>query len=190
MTTTKSLLKAAGVLVAGATLALPAAASAKSAPTAPPQHVVGEPITEENVNHVFFEARIVGADGGVVKTLACDWKLPGDDDRECLRFQGDPQNAVEAIRDAGGARAVKRVTSPEIGLDSTTRITRRAGGSWLFRTTGRSGDLDLNNGWVCDEDGYGCTMWDANGEDSAKDEVKAAAAKMQKKARKARRAKR
>jgi hypothetical protein len=86
---------------------------------------------------VTVEVDVVGPSRAVVERLACSWEYaPEEDDHACLAFQGDPQRAIAAIREAGGVRAVKHVTAPTKGIDTTTRISRRADGTWVFRTTG------------------------------------------------------
>ena len=61
------------------------------------------------------DINILDAAGTSLKTLSCEWTEPQEDDRQCLRFQSDPQVAFEAIEEAGGVRIEKHTTSD--GLD-------------------------------------------------------------------------
>lgn len=147
-----------------------AGAGAAAAPT---------PVSEADMRPVSSEVRILGADGAVLVARDCAWTEPGAEDRPCLRFAGDPQAAVAAIREAGGSGATVRVVSAPIGLDGLTRWSRRADGSWLVRTTGTDvNGRRMHHGRVCSADGEQCVRWDAGGAKAARKDVRAAAAQL------------
>jgi hypothetical protein len=125
------------------------------------------------------EIVIADAAGTAVKTLSCEWREPEEDDMPCIRFQGDPQTAFEAIEAAGGVRA-DQVTTLEDGQMTIAR-SRRADGTWLIRSKGTVDGKYLHFGRVCTADGQVCTLWDADGGKYARKSVKAAAAKLRNK---------
>ena len=127
---------------------------------------------------VKVEIGILDAAGTNVKSLACEWTEPQEDDRPCLRFQSDPQVAFAAIEEAGGVRAEQHTTSD--GLDSRAVYSKRADGTWLIRSRGTSDGKPLHFGMVCTADGQKCQRWDADGAKYARKSVKAAAAKLRK----------
>lgn len=137
------------------------------------------PVGEADLRPVSSAVRILDADGGVLRSHDCAWTVPAEDDRPCLRFASDPQVAVDAIREAGGARATVRVVSEPIGLDGLTTWSERADGTWLVRTTGTDvHGRPMHHGRVCTADGEDCARWDAKGARAAKSKVRAAAAKL------------
>jgi hypothetical protein len=120
-----------GGLAALAAAAIAATAGASGAPSGPVPADVSRP------SPVHIQLDVIDARGKVVEHLDCSWEYaPEDDDRECLDFQGDPQNAIAHIREAGGVRVVKHLQAPTKGIDTTTRISKRRDGVWVFRTTG------------------------------------------------------
>lgn len=127
---------------------------------------------------VKFEATVSDAAGTTVKTLACEWREPEEDDMACIKFQGDPQTAFATIEEAGGVRADKAMTFED--GSSTTAYSKRADGTWLIRTKGTVGGKDLHNGYVCTADGQSCKRWDVDGAKHARKTVKATAAKLRK----------
>jgi len=136
-----------------------------------------EPIPASEMRLVISDVEILDGAGAVVARHHCEWTEPQDDDRPCLAFSGDPQDAIAAIRAAGGDGANIHVVSPEIGLDGRSTIRRRAGGRWLFRgessTPGRK-----PRGHLCSADGTSCTHWDAARSGGARAAVRAAAARL------------
>jgi hypothetical protein len=122
------------------------------------------------------EIVISDAAGTAVKTLECEWREPDDDDRPCIRFQGDPQTAFAAIEAAGGVRA-DQVTTLEDGQMTIAR-SRRADGTWLIRSKGTIDGAYQHFGRVCTADGRRCTPWDAHGAKHARKKVRAAAARL------------
>ncbi len=124
------------------------------------------------------EIVISDAAGTAVKTLNCEWREPEEDDRPCIRFQGDPQTAFAAIEDAGGVRAEQHTTSD--GLDANAVYSKRADGTWLIRSKGTSDGKPLHFGMVCTADGQKCQRWDVDGAKYARKSVKAAAFKLRK----------
>jgi hypothetical protein len=125
---------------------------------------------------VKFEAIVSDAAGTTVKTLACEWREPEEDDMACIKFQGDPQTAFATIEEAGGVRADKSMTFED--GSSTTAYSKRADGTWLIRTKGTVAGKNLHNGYVCTADGQSCKRWDVDGAKFARKSVKAAAAKL------------
>ena len=111
-----------------------------------------------------------------MKSLSCEWTEPQEDDRQCLRFQSDPQVAFEAIEEAGGVRIEKHTTSD--GLDMNAVYSKRADGTWLIRSKGTVNGEYLHFGRVCTADGQSCVRWDADGATAARKHVKAAATKL------------
>src|SRR5690242_1487723 len=66
------------------------------------------PVSDEALNRpVSVDVSILDAAGATVDTLSCEWSTggPGDDDRVCLHFQSDPQEAFATIEEAGGVSA-------------------------------------------------------------------------------------
>jgi hypothetical protein len=123
-----------GGLAALAATALVAVAGASGAQAGPSKPV---PVDLSKPSPVAIQVDVIDARGTVVEHLDCAWEYaPEDDDRACLAFQGDPQNAIAHIKDAGGVRVVKHTQAPTKGIDTTTRITKRRDGVWVFRTTG------------------------------------------------------
>lgn len=122
---------------------------------------------------------ISDASGTAVKTLACEWTEPQEDDRPCIRFQGDPQNAFEAIEEAGGDRADQLTTTQ--GGEMRVSYAKRVDGTWLIRHRGVINHQNNDFGHVCTADGQKCVRWDASGAKSARKHVKAAAAKLRRK---------
>ena len=124
-----------GGLAALAAGAVAAAAGASIAQAGPQGRLV--PVDLSKPSPVAIQLDVLDARGKVVEHLDCAWEYaPEDDDRACLAFQGDPQSAIARIREAGGARVVKHLQAPTKGIDTTTRISRRRDGVWVFRTTG------------------------------------------------------
>ncbi|MBE2317268.1 hypothetical protein DVA67_014900 [Solirubrobacter sp. CPCC 204708] len=125
---------------------------------------------------VKVDAKVFDAAGTTVKTLACEWTEPEDDDMPCIKFQGDPQTAFATIEEAGGVSAEKTTTLED---GSTTSVySKRADGTWLIRTRGTVGGKDMHFGQVCTADGQKCQMWDVEGAKFARKSVRAAAAKL------------
>jgi len=121
---------------------------------------------------VAVEIAISDAAGNVTETLSCEWTEPQEDDRQCLRFQGDPQTAFAKIEESGGVRADQ--TTSTRGETVNIAYSKRADGTWLIRARGR----DYHAGRVCTADGQKCVRWDADGRKSAIRSVKAAAGKL------------
>ena len=165
------MIKRALPLTAALALTLSSAAAA-DAPT---------PITHFPL--VTSEIALLSDDGHVLDRLECEWTEPGPEDRPCIAFAGDPETWIAALREAGADRAVRRVTSPENGLDAVTRYSRRADGTWLTRTRGTARGRELDNGSVGAADGSVRSLWDAAGKSSARGAVKAAAARVDRKLR-------
>jgi hypothetical protein len=132
------------------------------------------PVTEFPL--VKVDINILDTGGTSLKTLSCEWTEPQEDDRQCLRFQSDPQVAFEAIEEAGGVRIEKHTTSD--GLDVNSVYSKRADGTWLIRSKGTSDGKPMHFGMVCTADGQKCVRWDADGAKFARKSVRAAAAKL------------
>ena len=124
------------------------------------------------------EIAIADAAGTAVKTLSCEWTEPQEDDRQCLRFQGDPQTAFAAIEEAGGVRADQHTTVRRPTM--TIAYSKRADGTWLIRSKGTIDGKSMHFGRVCTADGQKCVRWDVDGAKHARKSVKAAAAKLRK----------
>jgi hypothetical protein len=127
---------------------------------------------------VSTEITISDGAGTAVKSLACEWTEPQDDDRQCLRFQSDPQVAFAAIEEAGGVRADQHTVTE--GADMTIAYSKRGDGTWLIRSKGTIDGAARHFGRVCTADGQHCARWDAEGARFARRDVKAAAAKLRK----------
>lgn len=154
-----------------------AAALACAVPAGAADHVVGA--VAPNDEPVSYAISVLDASGATVSTLACDWiGFPGDDDRPCLSWAGDLGPTIDAIEAAGGVQSVSRVLAPAHALDATTRISPRADGTWLIRTTGASENGPLHNGRVCDREGRHCVTWDADGQAHASKLIQRAAKKL------------
>jgi hypothetical protein len=132
------------------------------------------PVTEFPL--VKVDINILDAGGTSLKTLSCEWTEPQEDDRQCLRFQSDPQVAFEAIEEAGGVRIEKHTTSD--GLDVRAVYSRRADGTWLIRSRGTSDGKPMHFGMVCTADGQRCERWDVDGAKHARKAVRATASKL------------
>jgi hypothetical protein len=138
------------------------------------------PVPQEDVDRpVSINVHILDAAGSSVGTRACDWAVggPGDDDRQCLRFQSDPQFAFEAIEEAGGVRAEQHTVAANLS-DMRTSWSRRGDGTWLIRGKGTVRGEPRHFGLVCTRDGQKCVRWDAEGARQARRDVQAAAAKL------------
>jgi hypothetical protein len=155
-----------------ATLAAAACTAGGGAASAAPT-----PITAEDLRLVTSQVSILAGDR-VVERHSCEWTLPGPEDEPCLRFSGDPQPAIAAIRAAGGDRARILVTAPDIGLRGVMTIGRRANGQWLLRGDGEARGRRSSRGHLCSSDGASCVRWDAAGARSARPAVRAAAARL------------
>ena len=126
---------------------------------------------------VAVEIAISDAAGNVTETLSCEWTEPQEDDRQCLRFQGDPQTAFAKIEESGGVRADQTTTTR--GETVTIAYSKRTDGTWLIRAKGDlPGGRRYHAGRVCTADGQKCVRWDADGRKSAIRSVKAAASKL------------
>lgn len=155
------------LLTAIALATLSTTAHAQSGPVA---------VSEADLRLVKTEIVISDAAGTGVRTLACEWREPQADDRECLRFQSDPQVAFEAIAEAGGVRADQHTVFD--GADMTIAYSERADGTWLIRSKGTIDGKPMHFGRVCTADGQSCRRWDADGARFARKRVRAAAAKL------------
>jgi hypothetical protein len=143
-----------------------------------------EPVSEEALNRpVSVDVSILDAAGTSVDTLSCEWSTggPGDDDRTCLHFQSDPQEAFATIEAAGGVRAEQHTvvggTDGNAG-DMAITYSKRADDTWLIRSKGIVRGAPMHFGRVCTADGQSCVRWDADGAKAARKDVKAAAAKL------------
>ena len=117
-----------------AALAASAIAAVAGAQTGPSKAV---PVDLSQPSPVAIQLDVLDSRGRVVEHLDCAWEYaPEEDDRACLAFQGDPQTAIAHIREAGGVKVVKHLQAPAKGIDTTTRISKRRDGVWVFRTTG------------------------------------------------------
>jgi len=157
--------------IALATLTATASAQTPAAGTAP------VPVTD--FPPVAVEIAISDGAGNVTETLSCEWTEPQDDDRQCLRFQGDPQTAFAKIEESGGVRADQTTTTR--GSTVNIAYSRRADGTWLIRAKGTIDGRRYDAGRVCTADGQKCVRWDSEGRKSAIPSVKAAAAKLRQK---------
>ena len=119
---------------------------------------------------------ISDANGTATETLSCEWTEPQDDDRQCLRFQSDPQIAFAKIEESGGVRADQHTVTE--GADMTIAYSKRADGTWLIRSKGTIDGKSMHFGRVCTADGQSCVRWDADGAKAARSKVKAAASKL------------
>lgn len=164
--------------LAGLAAASTALGFATAATAAPDAGSGPQPVPASDFRPVSVDVAITDAAGQVVATRACDWTVPEDDDRPCLAFKSDAQYAFAAIEDAGGTGATVHTVSAPIGLDATSRYTRRADGTWLIRTRGRSDGKAFHNGMVCTADGQRCVRFDTAGRKSGTRSAKAAAAKL------------
>jgi hypothetical protein len=134
-----------------------------------------QPVTE--FPPVAVEIAISDAEGTVTETLSCEWTEPQEDDRQCLRFQGDPQTAFAKIEEAGGVRADQTTTTR--GTTTTIAYSKRLDGTWLIRARGTLADgSPYHAGRVCTADGQKCVRWDAAGRKAAIRDVKSAASKL------------
>jgi hypothetical protein len=124
---------------------------------------------------------ISGAGGAATETLSCEWTEPQEDDRQCLRFQSDPQVAFAKIEESRGVRADQHTVTE--GADMTIAYSKRADGSWLIRSKGTIDGRFMHFGRVCTADGQSCVRWDADGAKAARSSVKAAASKLKQKRR-------
>jgi hypothetical protein len=156
------------LLTAIALATLTATASAQTAGPAP------VPVTD--FPPVAVEIAISDAAGNVTENLSCEWTEPQDDDRQCLRFQGDPQTAFAKIEESGGVRADQTTTTR--GETVAIAYSKRADGTWLIRAKGTVNGRYHHAGRVCTADGQKCVRWDAEGAKSARRDVKAAASKL------------
>ncbi|HET6509356.1 MAG TPA: hypothetical protein VFG42_21340 [Baekduia sp.] len=156
------------------------AATLAFAGTASADDQVVNATTDVGNDPVSYSISVLDASGATVSTLACDWVgAPGDDDHACLAWAGDLGPTIDAIQAAGGVSSVTHVLAPAHQVDATTRISPRADGTWLIRTTGVNEDGPLHNGRVCDRGGRQCVSWDADGEAQAAKHIKRAAHKLQ-----------
>lgn len=162
--------------LAAAILALPASASA-----APPAGSLVPPSDDP----VTVDVTISDSAGTAVQTQSCQWagEGPGDEDRLCLAFVGDPQAAVAAINDANGERGTRRTVAPAHALDTTSVTSRRADGTWLQRISGTAKGERVHSGFVCNSAGEQCTRWDAEGEPRAMKQIQAAAKRLKRRGR-------
>jgi len=128
---------------------------------------------------VSTEITITDATGAATETLACEWTEPLEDDRQCLRFQSDPQVAFAKIEESGGVRADQHTVTE--GADMTIAYSKRGDGTWLIRSKGTIDGRAMHFGRVCTADGQSCVRWDADGAKAARRDVKAAASKLRKK---------
>ena len=135
------------------------------------------PVTEFPL--VSVDIAILDAAGTTVKSLSCEWTEPQEDDRQCLRFQSDPQVAFEAIEEAGGVRIEKHTTSDGDSTSTCAVYSKRADGTWLIRSRGTSDGKPMHFGTVCTADGQKCVRWDADGAKAARKSVQAAAVQAQ-----------
>jgi len=119
------------------------------------------------------------ADGSTTEPLSCEWTEPQEDDRQCLRFQSDPQIAFAKIEESGGVRADQHTVTE--GADMTIAYSKRADGTWLIRSKGTIDGKSMHFGRVCTADRQSCVRWDADGAKAARSSVKAAAAKLRRK---------
>jgi hypothetical protein len=158
--------------IALATLTATASAQGPAPAASGPQ-----PVTDFSL--VSTKIVISDSDGTAVKTLDCEWTVPEDDDMPCIRFQGDPQTAFEAIEEAGGVRADQE-THHSRG-DGRSAYSKRGDGTWLIRFSGTADGRPYHRGFVCTADGQKCVRWDAEGARSARRDVHAAAAKLRRK---------
>jgi hypothetical protein len=150
-----------------------AGTAAAQAPQPVPQEALDRPVA--------VDVSILDAQGATVGTLSCAWSVggPGDDDRPCLKFQSDPQEAFGAIESAGGVRAEQRtVVGGDAAGDVTIAYSKRADGTWLIRSRGTVRGRYLHFGRVCTADGQQCVRWDADGAKHARKDVRAAASKL------------
>jgi len=135
-----------------------------------------ELVGPEDMKPVKTEIVIGDAAGTALKTLSCEWTEPQEDDKPCIRFQGDPQTAFAAIEEHGGVRA-DQVTTTE-GSNMEIAYSKRADGTWLIRSKGTVDGKYMHFGRVCTADGQTCQMWDADGAKLAQKKVRAAASKL------------
>ena len=156
------------------TTLLTAIALATLTGTASAQTAGSAPVTE--FPPVAVEIAISDAAGTVTETLSCEWTEPQEDDRQCLRFQSDPQIAFAKIEESGGVRADQHTVSE--GADMTIAYSKRADGTWLIRAKGTVNGHYYHAGRVCTADGQKCVRWDAEGAKTARRDVKAAASKL------------
>ena len=155
-----------------ATLGVTGSAAAQT-PVPVPQEALDRPVA--------VDVSILDAQGATVGTLSCEWSVggPGDDDRPCLKFQSDPQEAFGAIEAAGGVRAQQRtVVGGDAVGDMAITYSKRADGTWLIRSKGTVRGEAMHFGRVCTADGQKCVRWDADGAKYARKDVRAAASKL------------
>jgi len=134
------------------------------------------PVPVTDFPPVAVEIAISDAAGTVTETLSCEWTEPQEDDRQCLRFQGDPQTAFAKIEESGGVRADQTTTTEDSKVDIA--YSKRADGTWLIRAKGTIDGRSYHAGRVCTADGQKCVRWDAEGAKFARRDVKAAASKL------------
>ena len=143
----------------------------------PPAGSAPVPVTD--FPPVAVEIAISDAAGNVTENLSCEWTEPQEDDRQCLRFQSDPQVAFAKIEESGGVRADQHTVTE--GADMTIAYSKRGDGTWLIRSKGTIDGRAMHFGRVCTADGQSCVRWDADGAKAARRDVKAAASKLRKK---------
>jgi hypothetical protein len=156
---------------------LTAIALATLAGTASAQTPAGSaPVPVTDFPPVAVEISISDAAGTVTETLSCEWTEPQEDDRQCLRFQGDPQTAFAKIEESGGVRADQ--TTSTRGDTVAIAYSKRTDGTWLIRSKGTIDGKPMHFGRVCTADGQKCVRWDVDGAKFARKRVRAAAAKL------------
>ena len=164
----------AAMLAAGAAVGTTTVGAAGTAP---------EPVPASDFRLVIKDVTILDAAGAAIVRHHCEWTEPQEDDRPCMTFSGDPQNAYEAIKGAGGSSATVATKVPDLELDLFTRIRERADGTWLFRTAGVAEGKPFHAGWVCSADGRTCSQWRASSKRGAKRAIRAASARVERRAR-------
>ena len=132
---------------------------------------------------VIKNVRVLDAAGATLASHHCEWTEPQDDEKPCLAFAGDPQDAYRAIRTAGGTAARVATQVPELDVDTRTRIGERADGTWLFRTEGTIDGRPYYSGFVCSADGRRCEPYDAEARSGVRRAVRAAASRVKKRHR-------
>ena len=142
-------------------------------------HMAGSVTPVTHFPPVTTDIVISDANGTATETLSCQWTEPQEDDRQCLRFQSDPQIAFAKIEESGGVRADQHTVTE--GADMTIAYSKRADGTWLIRSKGTIDGKLMHFGRVCTADGQSCVRWDTDGAKAARSSVKAAASKLRKK---------
>jgi hypothetical protein len=142
-----------------------------------------EPVSSSEFRLVIKDVAILDDGGAELKRHHCEWTEPKDEDKPCLAFSADPQDAYRAIKDAGGNSARVETQVPDLEIDTRTRIGERGDGTWLFRTEGTIDGRPHYAGYVCSAHGRRCTPYEAASKSRVQRAVRAAASRLKRRGR-------